>query len=334
MVSGGTQPNPYAEYATLASGDRFIGRHPEVALLADVVAGGKASRAIVGLPRVGKTSLARSVWQAASPLDKVDTLWIDVSSISPERTLVDALQRELAVLDGGEFVSGELAYERLKEMLAARRRNGRRVVLIFDEFDSVRHTADAPLSVRRLRELLIDPARHVITAVLVCRRELETIEDQILDLSNLANACPTISLKPFTESELHELAARGYPDGLSGTTFALLRECTGGYPVLAEEALMHLYGGAPQDSLPSLLRLPSDQVMSQVRELLISAGLWPTLVSITNSTDNIFSLERERLLAYGVVIAADGRSVVASEVIRRFVLQSAAVPPAWSTDAS
>ena len=55
--------NPFADYGKIIHGDRFIGRVPEILTIEQRVLGREkyGNLAIMGLPRVGKTSLA---WQA------------------------------------------------------------------------------------------------------------------------------------------------------------------------------------------------------------------------------------------------------------------------------
>lgn len=63
--------NPFADYGKIIHGDRFIGRIPEIRAIEQRVIGREkyGNLAIMGLPRVGKTSLA---WQAI--MEKKDDL--------------------------------------------------------------------------------------------------------------------------------------------------------------------------------------------------------------------------------------------------------------------
>lgn len=290
--------NPYIGYSTLATGPRFIGRHEPRRELRSMVASGVSSRAIVGLPRVGKSSLAKWVFNEASVMEGVSAVWLDVGTVATDQSLMEALREELT--SGGQL-EGLDEYGTLKAMLRANRRRGQRVVVVFDEFDAVRQTKEPTLSVRRLRELVIDPQLYGLTVLLVCRRDLETIEERIPDLSNLANACPTIRLREFSAEELAESVARGFVDGLPDESLQLIRTVTGCYPILVEQALMLLWDGNGIEEVGAQIEASAHDLVRQFHGLLLETEVWDELVSVARSGTCTFGPERERLLAYGVV---------------------------------
>lgn len=54
--------NPFADYGRIVSGERFIGREKEIRMINQRVLGtAYGNLAIIGLPRIGKSSLA---WHA------------------------------------------------------------------------------------------------------------------------------------------------------------------------------------------------------------------------------------------------------------------------------
>lgn len=326
--------NPYAEFSTLAVGERFVGRSDERRDLLNVVAG-RASRAIVGLPRVGKSSLARTALEEARQIPGVDVLWIDVGTIDPTTSLISALAEELD--DPATYGSAHAAdhHARLKSILRERRRRGRRVVAVLDEFDAIRTTSNATLTVRRLRELVIDPSTYGLTLIFVCRRRLETIEERIPDLSNLANACPTIRLRSFSDDELAEMIARGFPQGITLEDRVRLATVTGRYPILAEQALMLLCEGAPVDTLDQAMRPATAQLLTQLEEFLGDAGLWDSLLEVARTSLCPYGSELDQLLDYGVITELEsGAYRVPFSALKLSALQQASqTRAAWVTDA-
>lgn len=227
--------NPYNGHGTYAVGPRFVGRKDESADLFEFVSDGQGSRALVGVPGIGKSSLARSVFDRISASAKIRSYWLDVSGVDTGRSLTE----ELLTAVGG--VGGNDANLALKRSLSDQRRDGWKTVVFLDSFDAIRRTREPALALYRLREMIADPSRYGLALVLICRRELSILEERIQELSILANNCPCIWLRPFDVEDVAAMAARGFVHPLADVELRRIVEETGGYPLLVEQALQRAY---------------------------------------------------------------------------------------------
>jgi Cdc6-like AAA superfamily ATPase len=188
--------NPFAGYGSIATGERLVGRRAELATLRDVVSEGIGSRAIIGEPKIGKSSVGYAVFEATQQLEDCDAHWIDLGSCGAESGIFDQLRLEFSVSaegDGGELDS----YQIVRSHLIQAKSRGRRHVVVLDEFDAISDTRDAVLSIRRLREIVSNTHRFGLSVLILSRRKLAVIETQIANLSTLDGVCPSIYLRPF-----------------------------------------------------------------------------------------------------------------------------------------
>lgn len=327
-MSGVVQGNPYSGYSTLATGPRFVGREQHVRELVDVCAGGRASRAIVGIPRVGKSSLAREAMIRAVTEHGVDTYWIDVGTLGRRGSIVESLLLEI---DATPIAARESSFLGLKSLLRERLRLGRRSMVVLDEFDAARLLEDFDLEVRRLRELLIDPTRFGLTCILVCRRELHVLETQSPDLSNLSNSCPAIRLKPFALPEVLALCRRWHSEPDHSLVERVSFE-SAGMPLIAEEFLSHCFDGLSPDDSATLTSTDRTLLFEQVLDLLRALGLDTPLIDAAG--DGLGpGAELGPLLGYGLVRLTSGRGEVPASEFRNFLLMgSRNAKVAWRSD--
>lgn len=227
--------NPYADFGGVVTGARFIGRERELRMIASRVfgSGSFGSLAIVGLPRVGKSSLIAEAIRRA----EVDSL---------------ALRTVVVQLNVGEFDSIDVMFKRLVEELheCVRRRDlssdeiecrviealsercidfgrvrrvfkslrsaGVRPVCVLDEFDAGRRLfAAAPQCFHWLRELCSNP-QFKAAVLIVAKRRLQ-------DVARLAghesdywqNVLMISGLGAFSTSDTALFFARLDSDGIS-----------------------------------------------------------------------------------------------------------------------
>jgi AAA+ ATPase superfamily predicted ATPase len=77
--------NPFADYGTTVTGNRFIGRKEEIQAVKNRIFDERyGNLAIMGLPRIGKMSLARQAiieYQTEFPQEPVLAVWVSMGTI-------------------------------------------------------------------------------------------------------------------------------------------------------------------------------------------------------------------------------------------------------------
>lgn len=231
--------NPFSGRGAPVSGSRLVGR----GLLLDRLVMRICSEAhcsIVGLPRMGKTSVAREV------LRRLDTTatslvggYVTLDAIrGPIQAYTRILEEtspnapdDLTCLRTNDH---DEAYEKFLRALRKRRRSGEKSVIVVDEVDAMVRDgfADAPLFVSRLREVANDRDRFGVTFIFVSRRSLDMIQGAV-DCSTLAGLCEVVYLQPLERKGLDAISARS-SISVDNSGREALWQITGGHPFLAE----------------------------------------------------------------------------------------------------
>lgn len=216
--------NPFADKAGIVTDERFVGRHSELNEIHTRVLGELyGNLAIVGLPRIGKSSL---VWNALIPLkDKLlkENHIIAYISISSSDNAVNFFKGlVLAVLEEIELENNLVdIYKRLESIyndiknnqnnrfeflnLVKRffrfcKRSNLRTTFILDEFDyseNIFSVADFQF----LRELSTLPETK-ICLITVSRRTIQELEPENGAISNFYGVFSELRLKLFSENDM------------------------------------------------------------------------------------------------------------------------------------
>lgn len=216
--------NPFADNAGIITDDRFVGRQSEINEIHTRVLGELyGNLAIVGLPRIGKSSL---VWNALIPLkekllqEKHILAYISISSGDSATNFFKGLA--LAILDEIEFEKDLIdVYRRLqsiyndiknnqndrfeflnqvKKFFKFCKRSSLRTTFILDEFDyseNIFSVADF----QYLRELSTLPETK-ICLVTISRRTIQELEPENGAISNFYGVFSELRLQLFSESDL------------------------------------------------------------------------------------------------------------------------------------
>ena len=229
--------NPYLSYGTVALGQRFIGRVQLLDRLMDRVVKGAGSTAVVGLARIGKSSLAAELLRRASAEESVSRLSLvfDVSTFESGAAIIADWYQQLGRSDDGMSASIYQNFRLLRRYLEIEGHRSGQIVII-DELDAVRHFPDGADFLRLLRELLHDPSRTGIVAILCSRRPVARLEQEVRDISTLAGVLEHLSIGPFNEEEFQALCSRG-SSRVSADWQKEVWEVSGGHPFLAEMGL-------------------------------------------------------------------------------------------------
>jgi len=252
------RPNPFASYGQILDTEGFIGRTDAInALKARVIeAASPGCVAIVGPPRIGKSSLAYHVLRrperVAELMDRrLIAVWCNIHTLtSTDQLLRNFVRLVLEQLeDFGQQsarldTAGQRAAEcdNLTELQHQVQRffrlvtlEGWRTVIVLEEFDAARQVFQQnAIGFQTLRTLADNPEWRV--AFVTCsRRSIPEIELQSrADISNFHNIFHYLFLKPFQEDEHQALLERLGPVRLSlaPEELATINPITGRHPYL------------------------------------------------------------------------------------------------------
>lgn len=215
--------NPFADYGKIIHGDRFIGRISEIRTIEQRVLGRKTygNLAIMGLPRVGKTSLAwQAIMEKKEELLSISTIPVFVSvgncktSKDFYKTLVSLVNDEVEFIckDFQRFNKVNSIYQQLNgvnddveySLLVQKyfkflKRLGYKTIYILDEFDSVQGLFDVA-DFQMLRELSTSPDTDVCL-VTCSRKTIKEIEALNGAISNFYNTFEDIRLAMYNNDD-------------------------------------------------------------------------------------------------------------------------------------
>lgn len=213
--------NPFADFGGIVHGNRFIGRIDAINKIKERVLGPTyGNLAIMGLPRVGKSSL---VWHAImdrkDELIKVKTVPIFFEAGSCINSNEFFKKMVILLYDELEFICEDEKYKKFAEKIIGSLKNEYdkdlvqkyfklvkrfefKTIFIFDEFDSVQsffNKADFQL----LRELSYNPDTH-LCLVTCSRKTIDDIEVKDGAISNFAGTCSDLRLGMFSNADITE----------------------------------------------------------------------------------------------------------------------------------
>lgn len=216
--------NPFADYGKIIHGDRFIGRVSEIHTIEQRVLGREkyGNLAIMGLPRVGKTSLAwQSIMEKKEDLLSISTIPVFVSvgncktSKDFYKTLVSLVNDEVEFIcdDIQRFNKINSIYQQLngvdndvdyyllvQKYFKFLKRLGYKTIYVLDEFDSVQGLFEVA-DFQMLRELSTSPDTD-ICLVTCSRKTIKEIEALNGSISNFYNTFKDIRLAMFSDDDI------------------------------------------------------------------------------------------------------------------------------------
>ncbi|MEA3641648.1 MAG: AAA family ATPase [Lamprobacter sp.] len=234
-----SKDNPFIGRGAPVSGERLVGRQVLLNRLIERVRYG-AHCSIVGLPRMGKTSVAKEILRTLA--GKSSELTVGYMTLDAIRGPIQAYSRIFEEISPDTFSDQSIArckehdeaYERFLCNLRRWHRSGGRSVIVLDELDAIVRDgfSDAQLFVSRIREMANDRERYGITFIFISRRSLDMIQG-VVDCSTLAGLCEVVYLQPLAREYLDNLAIRS-PVPIDNAGREALWQITGGHPFLAE----------------------------------------------------------------------------------------------------
>ncbi|WP_119728154.1 AAA family ATPase [Thermomonospora amylolytica] len=253
--------NPFATVGHIVHGEAHVGRTGPLEVLRERVLAQQTAgaTAIIGPPRIGKSSLAYHLFmrpETRRDHPRLLPVWINVRVRGSAHRLFRQLVEDVwdLLCERSPEVDARLgrAYERAvaadldwaelqgeaQEFLRLVRRRDWRVVLVLDEFDAAREAFKSqPGAFQALREIAYNVDCN-IGLVTTSRRELREIVDMADPAeSTFPGIFRSIFLTCFDAAELAALIDRLPADGPHETLAGRLGELTGGHPYLASVLL-------------------------------------------------------------------------------------------------
>jgi hypothetical protein len=255
--------NPFADFGTTVTGDRFIGREAELRRVESRVFGTKGfgSIAVIGLPRIGKTSLVSEAVRRAEPR-AAELRSVVVQTNVGAFTSVNGLFRSLIeeLIDGirrhgfgSELIETRTAqalatpligFNEVRSVFRAIRQAEVRPICVLEEFDAGRRVfEDTPQCFHWLRELCSNP-EFKAAIVLVAKRRLQDVARLAGYESNYwSNVIDTLYLKIWSDEDVacffSHLGECGVPVGEAERSEVLV-QC-GGHPFLLDGFAYHAW---------------------------------------------------------------------------------------------
>lgn len=325
--------NPFASYAQIVDSDGFVGRTDEINAITDRIirATSPGCVAIVGPPRIGKSSLAFHTlrrpardlleqrllvaWCNFATIPSLDHLLRDFvrllhESLEDHGQLSDVLARASGrVMQCDNWFDLQHSVQRFFKLLKLEHW---RTVIVLEEFDAARQVfKENPLGFQTLRALADNPDWRV--AFVTCsRRSIPEIELlSRTDISNFHNIFHYLFLRPFAPPDQQDLLARLEQIGLTlmPDDVIAIDAVAGGHPFLISVIGFHiaqswLYRG----------QFSVEEVVDHAQETLIDYFDDLTrLLAADNSLDKLLQIlfgpmidatseDATRLVRYGLLI--------------------------------
>ena len=216
--------NPLSDYGNIITGDRFVGRRSEIADIQNrVLQENYGNISIVGLPRIGKSSL---VWKAIiEEKDKSANnniiIRLNIGEISDSKdffiSLVNEVHYEIKEISNEvlslqlenilcslkqENISSHEIRRNINRFFKKVKKNNFRLIFVLDEFDSIQRFFRLE-DFQFLREISINPDTRV-ALVTISRHTIQEIELENGFISTLAGIFSVLNLSTFNKEDFSE----------------------------------------------------------------------------------------------------------------------------------
>ncbi len=250
--------NPFADYGTVVSGRRFIGRKSSLLVVENRVFRPQepGNLAIIGEPRIGKSSLVhKAVMERKEEFiaKRLIPIWINLATFDHSqsffRSLVINCRDELEDLDllsepidrsSERALHSELTwsegYGRIQRFFQKIRQSGTRILFILDEFDHARYLFKNNISgFQGLRELSYRPEWRV-AFITTSRRTIREIEEHTQAISTFDGIFQKYYLSMFDDNDFQIYFSRfdSLDSAISSNDKKQIDFYCGGYPYLLE----------------------------------------------------------------------------------------------------
>jgi eukaryotic-like serine/threonine-protein kinase len=212
-----TPANPYLNRVAIKEPENFFGRTREVSkIFSRIGASRPQSISVVGDRRIGKSSLLNFINTPsvrARFLDRAETYAFAFIDLQQKRRLtVTEFFKELFVQVSAETGDKSIArlkpgFDSLRTILEGFRQEGRKLVMLFDEFDAI--TANRAFDLEFYSFLRSIANNYDVAYVTSSARDLQELcHTQLIADSPFFNIFTNVFLRAFTRAEANELIAR------------------------------------------------------------------------------------------------------------------------------
>lgn len=329
--------NPFADYGKIVTGDRFIGRKKEINAIQNRIFGDTYGNiAIMGLPRIGKSSLA---WKAV--IERKNELLqrncfpvrINMGDLKSCEDFFNEMLDEIHIKNKKQLsLLNQKAYSELDSIYVEyhksnKHRNDRnalieeyysvlqyysfRVIYILDEFDAVQNYFDLA-DFQFLRELSYNPDYRVCLVTL-SRRTLNEIEPRGGALSNFYQIFDDLYLAMYNNSDMDEYWNKFFyvsEINISNEAKEKIYEITGKHPFLLDLFNFHLFNNLTGNLVNDIEKTYKDINLvilnnyKTIMNLLREENLDSKILQMTvGPVYDITTSEAEKLERYGLVNA-------------------------------
>jgi hypothetical protein len=306
-----TAANPFVGYGTIASDERFVGRDTERGSLRRRLYEARSSAALIGLTRMGKSSLANQILRE-TPDEQTLTGWINIATV---RSGAEALREVLAMCPSdaalhATFTTAGSAHEvteipihdlyrMIRDSLLRLGRSGGHLVVVLDEFDSIKNFPDARDFLNLLRELVYYPDRIPMAALAVARRPIDRIEVEAADISSFAGVCDSVYLRPMEYDQVRAMAARS--GDLAGDAPDVAWKYAAGHPFLSEVAFCRMLEHGMTD-IGRVLQADLSSYYKKLEDFMRREELWEPLLKLASGQGIEVDVEQGSLVRrYGLI---------------------------------
>lgn len=317
--------NPFGGYGKCVTGERFVGREKYIKRISERIISRSGSLSIVGLPRIGKTSLISEVVDRIHRMPDKQLIVIEVLDLSTlpdsihfwgeiidsivaectkeQKNLPDEFYQIRNVVPTDEYA----AFKRCKEALTALHHHKIDILLPLDEFDAILKFTDAKIVIQQLREMIDHQEKTGLSVAFISRRSLLSIERQLKkrneQVSNLEGVCEPLYLRFLDDAGIQSMLDRLRNRlQLSNEDEAQFQYYTKGHPYLMEMVLCHSWD---EESIEAGIEVSKTEIFAYyecLRERLTEDDLFDQLLQLT--VGPCYSLRtdtRARMLSYGLI---------------------------------
>jgi hypothetical protein len=326
--------NPFSDYGGIVTKDRFVGRKTEIELIRGRLLGENSygNLAIMGLPRIGKSSLGwNSIMAKKESLLKrnIIPVWISLGEFSDLfECFHEVLEHILETIESDkkqsidnsyeEFIKRSKALEKrrfLKKFFRSLKAYDYRIIIIFDEFDNAKNIFSLQ-DFQFLRELSYNPETK-IGILTISRKSVQEIEPDEGILSNFYQIFSDLNLNLFNENDLAAYWERtsGFGLNISESYKDKVYNLVGHHPYLLDLLNSQVYTKINETGLGidqtidesfSILKLKVFNEYESVINLMKHEHLDRMMTQmIVGPVYDITQRDIERLLKYGIVIASE-----------------------------